>query len=145
MILLDTCALLWLVKGSELLSLLARQQIEQAPVVYLSAISGFEIGIKFRKGKLKLPLKPEEWCQLAVRHHDLSVLPLDMDICLASTALPAIHQDPCDRFIIATAQHYHLPAYITHEKKISCYGWVNSRIKQLKKMPPSHTDDSTIA
>jgi len=46
-------------------------------------------------------------------HHTLEVLALDLDVCLRSTALPAIHADPCDRMIIAAAQVHHLPVVTT--------------------------------
>ena len=52
---LDTCALLWVAQGGNPLSEVALQHIDAAPVVYVSAISGFEIGIKVQKGKLHLP------------------------------------------------------------------------------------------
>ena len=55
---LDTYALLWLAQGGRELSEAALQGIEAAPVVYVSAISGFEIGIKVQKGKLELPARP---------------------------------------------------------------------------------------
>ena len=42
-----------------------------------------------------------------------TVLPLALGICIRSTELPAIHADPCDRMIIATAQWYHLPVVTT--------------------------------
>jgi len=35
--------------------------------------------------------------------HGLQVLPVTDNIALASTALPSLHADPCDRIIIATA------------------------------------------
>ncbi len=53
--LLDTCALLWLAEGGKELSVGARKQIESNAVVYVSAISAFEIGLKHRAGKLALP------------------------------------------------------------------------------------------
>ena len=45
-LILDTCALLWLVAGGGKLSIEALARIDSAPIVYVSAISGFEIGIK---------------------------------------------------------------------------------------------------
>ena len=48
----DTCALLWLGQSGGELSERALQSIETATEVYVSAISGFEIGIKVRKNKL---------------------------------------------------------------------------------------------
>jgi PIN domain nuclease of toxin-antitoxin system len=101
---LDTCALLWLAGGNKKLSRSAAKRIDESPAVYVSAISGFEIGLKARKGRLKLPLAPKEWFERVLEHHDLTVLPLTLEICVAATELPAIHEDPCDRFIIAAAR-----------------------------------------
>jgi len=106
--LLDTCALLWLTQGGGELSPDARRRLADAPFVYVSAITGFEVGIKFRKGKLELPAPPSDWFSVIVTHHDLQVLPLDLDICIRSTQLPPVHHDPCDRMIIATAQIHQL-------------------------------------
>ena len=106
---LDTCALLWLAQGGRKLSKTAARAIDAAPAVYVSAISGFEVGEKSRQGKLVLPATPSDWFKGILEHHDLSVLPLDLDICVRATELPAIHRDPCDRLIIASAQVHGLP------------------------------------
>ena len=118
---LDTCALLWLAGARKELSKSTRTKIENAPVVYLSAISGFEIGLKSRAGKLILPAPPREWLQTVVEHHDLTVVPLSMDICVMATELPSIHRDPCDRFIIATAKIMNCPV-ITSDRHFETYG-----------------------
>ena len=39
-----------------------------------------------------------------VEHHGLTVLPLELSHCIAAAELPPIHNDPCDRFIIAAAK-----------------------------------------
>ena len=121
MLLLDTCALLWLVNGGGQLTYSAREAIDTALIVYVSAISGFEISLKYHKGKLGLPCEPHEWFKLAVEHHDLSILSLDIDICIASTDLPPFHKDPCDRFIIATAKIHNLPI-VTADPTFQNYG-----------------------
>ena len=110
---LDTCALLWLAQGGGALSKTALQRIDEALVVYVSAISGFEIGIKVQKGKLALPAPPADWFAAVLAHHALKVLPLELEVCLRLTALPAIHADPCDRMIIAAAQVHHVPVVTT--------------------------------
>ena len=110
---LDTCALLWLAQGGGELSEAALQCIDAVPGVYVSTISGFEIGIKVQKGKLRLPAQPAEWFAAVLAHHDIEVLPLGLDVCLRSTELPAIHTDPCDRMIIAAAQVHHFPVVTT--------------------------------
>ena len=110
---LDTCALLWLAQGGGELSKAALQRIDAAPVVYISAISGFEIGIKVQKGKLQLPARPADWFAAVLAHHNIEVLPLDLAVCIRSTELPVMHADPCDRMIIAAAQIHHFPVVTT--------------------------------
>jgi PIN domain nuclease of toxin-antitoxin system len=112
-VILDTCALLWLAQGGGALSEVALQRIDATPVVYVSAISGFEIGIKVQKGKLVLPARPADWFAAVLEHHDLEVLPLDLEVCIRSVELPAIHTDPCDRMIIAAAQVHRFPVATT--------------------------------
>ncbi|KKL50037.1 hypothetical protein LCGC14_2309500 [marine sediment metagenome] len=115
MILLDTCALLWLVYDQKKISSETLHKIDEAPIVYVSSITGFEIGIKSISGKLKLPQPPKQWLKSILEFHDIRVINLDMDICIKSTELPVIHRDPCDRFIIATAIIKSLPVVTTDE------------------------------
>ena len=118
---LDTCALLWLASGSKKLSHRTLMAINEAPAVYVSAISGFEIAIKASRGKLKLPCLPREWFEGVVAHHGLTVLPLEWDVCMAAAELPPIHDDPCDRFIIAAALQLRVPV-VTIDPKFAPYG-----------------------
>jgi PIN domain nuclease of toxin-antitoxin system len=112
-VILDTCALLWLAQGSGVLSEAALQSIDDAPVVYVSAISGFEIGSNVLQRKLSLPAQPGDWFATVLQYHAIDMLPLDVDTCIRSTELPAIHADPCDRMIIAAAQLHRLPVVTT--------------------------------
>ena len=113
---LDTCALLWLASGDKKLSRSALKEINEASAVYVSAISGFEIAIKVARGKLKLPGPPQEWFEKVAEHHGLAVLPLELNVCIAAAQLPPIHNDPCDRFIIATAKLHDLTVVTTDER-----------------------------
>ena len=99
----------------------ALKRIDDAPIVYVSAITGFEIGIKVAKGKLSLPSRPAEWLATAIAHHDLRELPVDMAATVRSTELPAIHADPVDRIIIATAETRGLPV-VTADAVFASYG-----------------------
>lgn len=119
--LLDTCALLWLVSGGGQLSQYALELIDSSPIVCISAISGFEISLKYRQGKLELPVSPDKWFETVLIHHDLSVIPSDLKICIASNELPFIHKDPCDRFIIATAKINNMPV-VTADPRFFEYG-----------------------
>jgi len=51
---LDTWALLWLVSARRKSSRAALKRINEAPAVYVSAISGFEISLKISADKLNL-------------------------------------------------------------------------------------------
>ena len=118
---LDTCALLWLASGAKKLSRPTLKAVNESPAVYVSAISGFEISIKVTRGKLTLPHPPLEWFEQVVEHHGLTVLPLELEACIAAAALPRIHDDPCDRFIIATAQLNNLTV-VTSDEQFTKYG-----------------------
>jgi PIN domain nuclease of toxin-antitoxin system len=119
--LLDTCALLWLVGDEHQLSKVARRRIGESPVVYISAITGFEISMKHRSGKLVLPVPPVDWLKSVLRHHNIEVIPLCIDICIQAVNLPPIHKDPCDRFIIATAKLNDL-VVVTADEQFARYG-----------------------
>jgi len=118
---LDTCALLWLVTRDKKLSPEALSQIRECAAVYVSAVSAFEIALKVAKRKLKLPLPSREWFMRAVEHHDLTVFPLTVDVCVNSVELTQIHDDPCDRFIIATAMINDLTV-VTADERFPKYG-----------------------
>jgi len=118
---LDTCALLWLAQGGGRLSSGALNRIATAPVIYVSAISGFEVGIKHRKGKLRLPAQPTDWFEAVLQHHDIHSLPVDHRVALRSSQLPAVHADPVDRIIVATAEQQRM-AVVTGDSVFEQYG-----------------------
>lgn len=119
--LLDTCALLWLASDRARFSDTTLGLMDEVPVLHVSAISGFEIGLKWKAGKLRLPVPPSEWFDGIVKHQRLSVIGLDLRICLKATELPPIHGDPCDRFIIATALLSKVPV-VTADTRFQKYG-----------------------
>lgn len=104
MVILDTCVLLWLCDDQTSLSKAARQAIQQgAGFLHVSAISAFEIAIKVRKKKLELPLPPQRWYEQAIKLHGLQEVPINSPDAITAAELPLLHNDPCDRFIIASA------------------------------------------
>lgn len=120
MILLDTCTLLWLAMEPQKLSAHASTTLDQASIVWISAISAFEIAQKHAKGKLLLPLSPREWIETAMASHQLRLLPLDLESAVAAAALPNHHADPFDRLLIATAMHHQL-TLVTPDPHIHAY------------------------
>ncbi len=121
--LLDTCALIWLAMGGGRLSERAKQEIEEATAVYVSSISAFEIAYASARGRLELPCDAERWYYEVLDRHSLTEIPLSGKIAIASTKLPMVHKDPCDRFIIATAQLEDL-TIVTADRKFRKYNVV---------------------
>ena len=119
--LLDTCALIWLAMGDGQLSAKAKRAIDAAAAVYVSSISAFEISYASARGRIDLPCDAELWYYEVLNNHSLTEVLLSGKIAIASTKLPMAHKDPCDRFIIATAQLENLPI-VTTDRMFRNYG-----------------------
>ena len=102
-ILCDTCALIWLATGDAKLSRMTRTIIREAELLCFSSISIWEIARKVKAGELEIPVSPTLFAAMLVKQYGMKELPLDNAVMLRSSALPEIHKDPADRFIIATA------------------------------------------
>lgn len=102
--LLDTVAWLWSVHADERLGDEAREILANGKEeIYLSAASCWELSIKMRLEKLKLPGPPAQVVPAFMAKQGL----LSMTITHLHAAkvydLPAHHSDPFDRLIIAQA------------------------------------------
>ena len=102
-VLCDTCALIWLATGDTKLSRMARATIRDAELLCFSSISIWEIARKVKAGELEIPVSPTLFADMLVKQYGMKDLSLDNAIMLRASALPEIHKDPADRFIIATA------------------------------------------
>jgi PIN domain nuclease of toxin-antitoxin system len=120
-LILDTCALVWLVSGHDRLSKEARTQIEAAQLVYVCPISAWEISLKVARGTLELPLPPLEWFNRSLDAHHLTLTDLSAELLMHANRLPWHHHDPADRFIIATAQMENLTV-VTSDGRFKDYG-----------------------
>lgn len=118
---LDTCALLFLATGDRRLSRPARERLAKEAVRWFCAISSFEIALKHQQGKLELPLAPLRWLREMEDRYGLTEVPLDSTLCTAAADLPRHHDDPFDRFIIATALWLRVPV-VTIDPKFAPYG-----------------------
>ena len=117
---LDTCALIWLVQGSRELSEAALKRIKLAESVYVSPISIWEISLKVERKQLGLPMAPLDWYTKVLRHHNLKQIPLSPSVMVFANQLPWHHKDPADRFIIASAKQ-EAAAVVTADTKFSLY------------------------
>ena len=120
-LLLDTCTFLWLAADDPRLSARARADCRTMEnVVYLSALSAWEIAIKHRLGRLPLPLPPNTY--VASRREWLAIRPLAFGESSAAhdALLPPLHRDPFDRGLVSQAI-LHALTIVTPDPAIQAY------------------------
>jgi PIN domain nuclease of toxin-antitoxin system len=106
-IVLDTHLWFWWINlEHERFSPECRTQIERADRVGVSPVSGYELALAHRRGRLQLPCEPADWLAEALEPAGIDLLPLSLAIALRAVSLTDIHRDPFDRIIIATALEY---------------------------------------
>ena len=103
-VLLDTCTFLWTITNAPELSRPARDLIlDMSHEVFLSAVSTWEIAVKYALGRLPLPEPPDRFIPTQRKQHGIAALPLDEASTLYLSRLPNLHQDPFDRMLICQA------------------------------------------
>jgi len=102
--LLDTCVFLWLALQPEKISPKAASHLNDTrnPRL-LSQVSVLEIVLKYRAGKLPLPMPPEAWIPSRLEFFCVNEIPLPDEVIYQSRHLPSEHADPFDRLIAAQA------------------------------------------
>ena len=99
-LLLDTHVLIWALENNPTLSEIAANSIiDGSNMVFVSAASVWEIGIKRNIGKLETPDNLLEEIKL----HRFTPLHINHDHAQLAGKLPDIHKDPFDRILIAQA------------------------------------------
>ena len=109
MIVLDTSALLFWTLDPSALSAQAQQAIEQADKILVSSISIWEIGLKVKRGKLKIPITIDDYIERLNRVEKLDIISVDVQTWLANLELDWDHRDPADRTIVALAAQKECP------------------------------------
>lgn len=121
-LLLDTNVWLWMAAGSDRITPTARALIEDADTeLVLSAVSVWELSIKWALGKLPLPVSPEEFVQTTTAQGGMRRLAIEFDHVIKVASLPPIHSDPFDRLLVAQAMCTGLPL-LTGARTIGRYG-----------------------
>ena len=120
-VLLDTHTFLWWIADSQKLSDVARDAIADGRTQPIfSVVSGWEIAIKAGTGKLELPDSPETFLPEQLSRNDVEILPIYLRHALRVYDLPAHHNDPFDRLLVAQAQAEDL-ALLTSDPSIANY------------------------
>lgn len=116
-LLLDTHTLIWALENNQTLSHAAREVIVDGHnLVFVSAVSIWEISIKRALGKLKAPDNVIEEVNL----HRFTHLSISLEHSDLAGRLPPLHQDPFDRMLIAQATLERL-TIITRDENIHQY------------------------
>lgn len=121
-VLLDTHSFLWLVTDHDSLSELARSVfLNPDSTLLVSAVTGFEISVKFSLGKLKLSEPPREFVENRLRNNALTPLPVTLAHTYRLASLPFHHKDPFDRLLISQALEEDTPI-LSADAVLSEYG-----------------------
>ncbi len=108
-LLLDTHIWLWYLLGEERLSLQIQTAIADPNTeLWLSPISIWETLILAEKGRISLQPDPVTWVNLALKTLETREAKMNHSIAILSRQIALPHQDPADRFIVATAIYYGL-------------------------------------
>lgn len=102
--LLDTMVWLWSVGAVENIGDTGLKVLEDgAAEIYLSVASSWEIAIKARLGKYKLPESPDRYVPRKLARQGIHPLAVTLDHALKVFSLPLCHHDPFDHLIMAQA------------------------------------------
>jgi PIN domain nuclease of toxin-antitoxin system len=120
-LLLDTVTFLWMFEDSINLSAAARRAIQDLDnTLFLSAVSVWEISIKYRLGKLPLPQMPEQIIPRQRALRGIASLDLTEAAALRLSQLPGRHKDPFDR-ILACQAIEHSMTIVTPDVRLRAY------------------------
>lgn len=119
-VLLDTHVFVWAVMDDARLSRTARDLMEGAGEIYVSAASIWEIAIKARLGKIEADPRDMQW---AIGASGFIELPVTVQHAVEVARLPLLqgHKDPFDRLLVAQSVAEPL-VLLTADAGIAQYG-----------------------
>lgn len=127
-LLLDTHAWVWWVSSDETLPANLRPRIQTAfaaRLLWVSAISAWEVALLVQRGRLELTLPVREWIGRSEALGGLRFLPIDVALAARAVELADLHADPADRLIVASAER--LGAVLaTRDERLRAYAGVAS-------------------
>ena len=118
--LLDTHIWIWWLTGGGDLSMSERRTLDASAEIEsprISAISLWEAQMLNSRRRLTLQIPFESWLLQATLPGVVRVIPIDATVILELDRMPAMHGDPADRIVVATARALDLPL-ATHDRRI---------------------------
>jgi PIN domain nuclease of toxin-antitoxin system len=125
MVLLDTCAAIWLFEQAPLsqVSLAAVRSAAISTGVFVSPVSAWEVGLLATGSRRSLSFEPsaQAWFDDLLALPGVRLIPLTHRAAIAASSLPGhFHRDPADRLLIATARELGVPL-VTRDRRILDY------------------------
>ena len=117
-LLLDSHVFLWWRMADPRLSRGVVDEVQRASVVYVSAATAWELGLKVALGKLRIPEPVED----GARDSGFAELPVTFRHTRAAAALPMHHRDPFDRMLVAQALEEGLRIATHDDSALAAYG-----------------------
>lgn len=118
-LILDTHVWLWGISEPERLPLSVRRELETAfEPPRLSPISLWEVTLLAEKGRITLSPNPRSWLREATR--PVREVPVTCEVAAVSRQLHLSHEDPADRFIVATAKVFGLRLVTADARLLQC-------------------------
>jgi PIN domain nuclease of toxin-antitoxin system len=123
-LLIDTHIWLWsLLEPKRLSGRIARALVKPANEIWLSPISGWEVLVLCRKGRLVLQPDASRWIAAALARTPLKEAPITHEVVMAMEKVVLPHRDPADCFLAASAQIYGLTLVTADENLLSGSGY----------------------
>ena len=118
-LLLDTHILLWSLLEPEQLTQKVAAELENVDnEIWISPITTWEIIILAEKGRVKLNEEPVAWIRNVLGALQFRQAILNHEVAMKSRTIQLPHQDPADRFIVASALVYGLTLVTADETLI---------------------------
>jgi PIN domain nuclease of toxin-antitoxin system len=124
-LLLDTHAWLWFMEDrTQEMSAACVELLDHAAeegVLHVSAFSVWELAMLDAKGRIALSRECGAWVSMALEAPGVQLAPLDPEVAVASTRLPAgFRSDPVDQILVATSRVRGWPL-VTRDRRILDY------------------------
>jgi PIN domain nuclease of toxin-antitoxin system len=108
-LLLDTHIWRWSLSAPDKLGKRLRAAITRAGTeLWLSPISVWELLVLAERGRIKLAPDSRQWIAAALSRTPAHEAPLNHHVAIRSREILTVHEDPADRFLVATALIYDL-------------------------------------